>query len=151
MGILKFEYLENEKSFLDEIKSIFHSFWMAIIWWKNNKLMKIADTSFKDNNEMLFLSSHRLWVTFFQNTSTHCFCKYRAKGGSCFYFFVFRGIKKYFNLRFTHLLSDRRNNQNPAKNVQNILYTRGRYHIETSQLIFNTGIESETPLVKFYS
>ena len=26
MGIQKFEYLENEKSFLDEIKSIFHSF-----------------------------------------------------------------------------------------------------------------------------
>ena len=28
----KFEYLENEKSFLDEIKSIFHSFGKAIIW-----------------------------------------------------------------------------------------------------------------------
>ena len=26
MGIQKCEYLENEKSFLDEIKSIFHSF-----------------------------------------------------------------------------------------------------------------------------
>ena len=25
--IQKYEYLENEKSFLDEIKSIFHSFW----------------------------------------------------------------------------------------------------------------------------
>ena len=32
--IHKFEYLENEKSFLDEIKNIFHSFWRAIIWWK---------------------------------------------------------------------------------------------------------------------
>ena len=32
--IQKFEYLENEKSFLDEIKNIFHSFWMAMIWWK---------------------------------------------------------------------------------------------------------------------
>ena len=30
----KCEYLENEKSFLDEIKSIFHSFWRAIIWWE---------------------------------------------------------------------------------------------------------------------
>ena len=30
----KFEYLENEKSFLDEI-NIFHSFRRAIIWWKN--------------------------------------------------------------------------------------------------------------------
>ena len=30
----KFEYLENEKSFLDEIKNIFHSFSRAITWWK---------------------------------------------------------------------------------------------------------------------
>ena len=29
--IQKFEYLENENSFLDEIKNIFHSFWWAII------------------------------------------------------------------------------------------------------------------------
>ena len=45
--IQKFEYLENEKSFLHEIKRIFNSFWRAIIWWKNKNLMKIADTSFK--------------------------------------------------------------------------------------------------------
>ena len=30
--IKNFEYLENEKSFLDEIKNIFHSFWRAVIW-----------------------------------------------------------------------------------------------------------------------
>ena len=30
----KFEYLENEKSFLDEMKNTSHSFWRAIIWWK---------------------------------------------------------------------------------------------------------------------
>ena len=30
----KFEYLKNEKTFLDEIKNIFHSSWRAIIWWK---------------------------------------------------------------------------------------------------------------------
>ena len=36
----KFEYFENKKSFLDEIKNIFHSFWRAIIWWKNKNLMK---------------------------------------------------------------------------------------------------------------
>ena len=36
----RFEYLENEKSFLDEIKNIFHSFWRAIIWCKNKKLIK---------------------------------------------------------------------------------------------------------------
>ena len=29
----KFEYLDNEKSFLDEIKNIFHKFWRAVIWW----------------------------------------------------------------------------------------------------------------------
>ena len=44
--IQKIEYLKTEKSFSDEIKSIFHSFWRAIIWWKNKNLMKIADTSF---------------------------------------------------------------------------------------------------------
>ena len=36
----KFEYLENEKSFFDKIKNTFHSFWKAIIWWKNKKLIK---------------------------------------------------------------------------------------------------------------
>ena len=45
--IQKSEYLENEKSSLEEIKSIFHSFWRAIIRWKNKHFMKIADTSFK--------------------------------------------------------------------------------------------------------
>ena len=33
--IQKFEYLENKKSFLDEIKSIFCRFLRAIIWLKN--------------------------------------------------------------------------------------------------------------------
>ena len=46
MEIEKFDYLENEKSFFDEIESIFHSFWRAIIWWKHKNLIKIADTSF---------------------------------------------------------------------------------------------------------
>ena len=32
MEIQKFEYLENEESFLDETKNIFHSFQRAIIW-----------------------------------------------------------------------------------------------------------------------
>ena len=36
----KLEYLENEKSFLDEIKNIFHSFQQSVIWWKNKKLIK---------------------------------------------------------------------------------------------------------------
>ena len=43
----KIEYLENENNFIDEMKSSFHSFWRAIIGWKNENLMKIADTSFK--------------------------------------------------------------------------------------------------------
>ena len=34
MEMQKFEYLENEKSFLDEIKRIFCSFWRVIIWWE---------------------------------------------------------------------------------------------------------------------
>ena len=32
--IQKIEYFKNEKSFLDEAKNIFHSFWRAIIWLK---------------------------------------------------------------------------------------------------------------------
>ena len=44
----KFEYLENEKSFLDEIKNIFHIFWRAVIWWKNKNLIEKVDTSFNN-------------------------------------------------------------------------------------------------------
>ena len=36
----KLEYLQNKKSFLDEMKNIFHSFWRTIIWWKNKNLIK---------------------------------------------------------------------------------------------------------------
>ena len=45
MEIQKNEYLGNKMSFLDEIKSIFHCFWRAIIWWENKNLIKIEDTS----------------------------------------------------------------------------------------------------------
>ena len=38
-ALQKFEYLENEKGFLDETKNNFYSFWRADIWWKN-KLIK---------------------------------------------------------------------------------------------------------------
>ena len=44
--IHKFEYLDNEKSFLDEIKNILHGFWRAIVWWKIKIWQKIVDTSF---------------------------------------------------------------------------------------------------------
>ena len=57
--IWKFEYLENEKSFLDQIKSIFHSFWRTIIWWKNKDLIKLAGTSF--NN---CIGRTKLWKNF---------------------------------------------------------------------------------------
>ena len=33
-GIQKFEYIDNEKSFLDEIKSIFRNYLRAVSWWK---------------------------------------------------------------------------------------------------------------------
>ena len=49
------EYLESGKSFLDEIKSIFHSFWRIIIRWKNKKL---ADTSFNIRCEIRWLSAY---------------------------------------------------------------------------------------------
>ena len=35
----KIEYLKYKKSFLDEIKNIFRSFWRIIIWWKNKNLI----------------------------------------------------------------------------------------------------------------
>ena len=38
--IQKFEYLENKKSFLDEIKSIFYNYLRAIICWKKKKKKK---------------------------------------------------------------------------------------------------------------
>ena len=37
MEIQKSEYPENKSSFLDEIKSIFHNYLRAIIWWKHEK------------------------------------------------------------------------------------------------------------------
>ena len=43
----EFECLENKKSFWNEIKNIFHSFWRAVMWWKIKICWKIADTSFK--------------------------------------------------------------------------------------------------------
>ena len=32
--------ISRTKSFLDETKNIFHSFWRAIIWWNNKRLIK---------------------------------------------------------------------------------------------------------------
>ena len=47
----KLEYLENGKSFLDEMKNIFHSFWRAIIWWKNKNLIKNSRHKLKQNQK----------------------------------------------------------------------------------------------------
>ena len=47
MEMQKFEYLEKEKSILYELKNIFHSFLIVIIWWKIKIYWKIADASFK--------------------------------------------------------------------------------------------------------
>ena len=55
MEIQKSEYLENEKSFLIETKSIFHSFGRAIIWWEIKIWEKIADTSFKNTDKLIFI------------------------------------------------------------------------------------------------
>ena len=54
--LLKSEYLDNEKSFLDEIKCIFHSFREVIIWSKIKKLQ----TNFKVGENMFFVSSLKL-------------------------------------------------------------------------------------------
>ena len=44
--IEKFEYLENEKPFLDEMKTFFTVF-EGLSFGKNKNLIKIVDTSFK--------------------------------------------------------------------------------------------------------
>ena len=49
MEIQTFDYLKNEKSFLDEIKNIFNSVWRSIIWCKVKICYKIADASFSTN------------------------------------------------------------------------------------------------------
>ena len=61
-------HLKNEKSFLDEIKSIFHSFWRAFIWGKNKK---IRDANFMfhcpKNCSFLRIWSHLLKKSLMEN------------------------------------------------------------------------------------
>ena len=83
-GNKKFEYLENQKSFFNEIKSIFHIFWRTIICWKKKKkkkFVKIADTNFKCTTKSF--SSHPFTIA-----SVHlvlfCLCLF-----GCFVFFAF--------------------------------------------------------------
>ena len=55
MEIQKLEYLKNEKSFLDEVKNIFHSFLKGYHLVRNEDWIKIVDTSF--NNGMVLRRS----------------------------------------------------------------------------------------------
>ena len=77
----KIKYLENEKSFSDEIKSIFHHFWRAII--EANKKNYFEDVS---------LTLNEIQATKFQNRGLNplnqglvlkdlyqCTCSYRTK------------------------------------------------------------------------
>ena len=65
-----FEYLENEKRFLGEIKNIFHSFWRAIIWWKIKNWQKTADTSFKLYNSTKSCKTSNICRSFAALTSS---------------------------------------------------------------------------------
>ena len=58
----KLQYLKNKKSFLDEIKNTFHSFWRAIIWWKNKNLIKNSG----DKSKLLT----KLWTSIYQLRTT---------------------------------------------------------------------------------
>ena len=81
-NIQKFEYLENEKSFLDEIRSIFHSFWRAIIWWKvkiiflaeyNGNLSLVVLLTFTSEIILRSLIIKLPWTRFFVSSSVF-FC-----------------------------------------------------------------------------
>ena len=50
----KFKYLENEKSFYDEIKNIFHHFWRAIIEANNKIFFGRWESNFKNVNAKNF-------------------------------------------------------------------------------------------------
>ena len=68
----KLRCLENEKSFLDEIRNIFHSFWRVIIWWKNKKLKKKVGTSFKQTSKHDLLTKYFVFhskVRMYKSTS----------------------------------------------------------------------------------
>ena len=54
--IQKSEYLENKRSFSDEIKNIFLSFWRTIIWLQTIIWSKIVDTRFK-----LYTTYAKVW------------------------------------------------------------------------------------------
>ena len=62
----KLQYLENEKSFKDEIKSIFHLFWRAIIEANNTVFFGRWESNFKSDHTESCLTVTRLaWMYFF--------------------------------------------------------------------------------------
>ena len=61
----KFEYLRSKKSFLDEIKSMFHNYLSAISWWKK---WKIADTNFNNNKFPNKDTIHQIIILLFLST-----------------------------------------------------------------------------------
>ena len=73
----KFQYLSNEKSFLDEIKNIFHIFWRVILSFnkKNKKFIKnnihklyinCVVQIFFISSKLLSFPSHLLYMLAFQ-------------------------------------------------------------------------------------
>ena len=81
--IQKFEYLESEKSFLDEIKNIFYRFWRVIIWWKNKNLMKNSRRKFQACFKCMlgepatnFWSPTFSWLLYFDDLSVSVHTKY---------------------------------------------------------------------------
>ena len=75
MEIKKFEYLENEKSFLDEIKSIFQSFWRAIIWWEIKIWLKLEGKSFNNKDtRTTSMASLLLTLNIFRTLFWYFYC-----------------------------------------------------------------------------
>ena len=64
--------------------------------------------------------------------------------------FILRDMRKNSVLRFTLLLSDRRNIRTLLKMFHTISHARGQHHIENSKFFFNIGVEPDIPLLKFY-
>ena len=81
--VYKMEYLDNEKNVLNEIKNIFHSFWRAIIWWKNKNLIKIADTRFRCTSNILELYFQSIFeVNFKYKPGSHLWSRRRRRSRS---------------------------------------------------------------------
>ena len=98
----KFEYLENKKSFLDEIKNIFHSFWRAIIWWKNKNL--IADTSFNKSSLKCCLSAP-YYIDTLSYQDTLLFLYLSTSWSMCFIYVIYFGINIFIFIIINHIIS----------------------------------------------